>query len=252
MKNTLCDMLRHGATSDIQQLLIMDFEPLLEFLQPHLPPFAFHLLLNLANSLSSTINTLIYALTHPSDPDSVDALKSLVPSLLSFLALYFTIMSVYRTIRSALYLVFFMVKWVGILSALALGVSYVMRGGNAAGNFGDLAARLHEFEAAYKEHAQPPKEGKTGSRSIWDRFDARDRDSDNAGKLWWQKDKDSIPQTSDSPIEYVYQQVAAYKWVWEALVDTREDVGSERAKKARKEKSKPRANAKGKAGQRVR
>ncbi|QRW24147.1 MYND Zn-finger protein [Rhizoctonia solani] len=171
----------------------MDFEPLLEFLQPHLPPFVFHLLLNLASSLASTINTLSYALTHPSDPDSTEALKSLVPSLLSFLALYFTIVSVYRTIRSAINLVFFLVKWIGILSMLVLGFSYAM-GGNAAESFGDLAARLHEFEAAYKEHAQPPKEGKTGPRSVWDHFDARDRDSKDSGKLWWKKDKDTTPQ----------------------------------------------------------
>ncbi|CAE7051179.1 unnamed protein product [Rhizoctonia solani] len=230
----------------------MDFEPLLEYLQPHLPPFVFHLLLNLTSSLSSTINTFVYALTHPSDPDSVESLKSLVPSLLSFLALYFTIMSVYRTIRSAIYLVIFIIKWVGILSALALGVSYVMRGGNAADTFGDLTARLHEFEAAYKEQAQPPKEGKTGSRSMWDRFDARDRDSGDGGKMWWQKDKDTKPPASDSPIQYVYEQVATYKWVWDALTDTREDAGSERAKKVKKDKVKPRVNSKSKAGQRVR
>ncbi|CAE6471162.1 unnamed protein product [Rhizoctonia solani] len=230
----------------------MDFEPLLEYLQPHLPPFAFHLLLNLASSLSSTINTLANALTHPTDPDSSEALKSLVPTLLSFLALYFTIMSVYRTIRSAIYLVIFMVKWAGILAALAIAVSYVMRGGNAAESFGDLGARLHEFEAAYKEQAQPPKEGKTGSRSMWDRFDARDRDNTDGGKLWWQKDKDSKPPSAGSTVQYVYEQVAAYKWVWDSLVDTREDVGSERTKRAKKEKTKPRANTKSKAGQRVR
>ncbi|CAE6531684.1 unnamed protein product [Rhizoctonia solani] len=230
----------------------MDFEPLLEFLQPHLPPFAFHLILNLASSLSSTINTLVYALTHPSDPDSVDALKSLVPTLLSFLALYFTIMSVYRTIRSTIYLVFFMIKWIGILSALVLGVSYVMRGSNAADSFGDLTARLHEFDASHSEHAQPPKEGKTGSRSMFDRFDARDREGKDGGKLWWQKDKDTTPPASDSPIEYVYKQVVEYKWVWDALMDTREDAGSERTKRAKTEKAKPRTNVKSKAGQRVR
>ncbi|CAE6474712.1 unnamed protein product [Rhizoctonia solani] len=227
----------------------MDFEPLLEFLQPHLPPFVFHLLLNLASSLASTINTLSYALTHPSDPDSTEALKSLVPSLLSFLALYFTIVSVYRTIRSAINLVFFLVKWIGILSMLVLGFSYAMRG-NAAESFGDLAARLHEFEAAYKEHAQPPKEGKTGSRSVWDHFDARDRDSKDSGKLWWKKDKDTTPPAST--FGYVYEQVSSYKWVWDALVDTREDTGSERVKRAKKEKNKPQVNAKSKPGQRVR
>ncbi|CAE6405323.1 unnamed protein product [Rhizoctonia solani] len=230
----------------------MDFEPLLEYLQPHIPPYAFHGLLKLAAFLSSTINTLVYALTHPSNPDSVEALQSLLPALVSVLVIYFTVMSVYRTIRSAVYLVFFIIKWVGILSALAFAVSYVMRGGNAADSFGDLTARLHEFEAAYKEQAQPPKEGKTGSRSMWDRFDARERDNGNGGKFWWQKDKDTKPPSSDSPIQYVYEQVAAYKWVWDTLVDTREDVGSERAKRAKKEKAKPRVNAKSKAGQRVR
>ncbi|KAH7335927.1 hypothetical protein B0J17DRAFT_668390, partial [Rhizoctonia solani] len=229
----------------------MDFEPLLQFLQPHLPPFVFHLLLNAAAVLSETVNTLFHALTHLSEPGSMDDLKSLVPALLSLLALYFTIMSVIRTIRSAFYLVFFLVKWVAILSALAFGVTSIMRGGNAIDNFGDLTARLHEFEAASKEHAQPPKEGKTGSRNMWDRFDARDRDSSNGGKLWWKKDKNTNAPPSDSPIQYVYEQVVAYKWVWDALVDTREDTGSERAKRARKEKTKPRANSKGKAEQRV-
>ncbi|CAE6335893.1 unnamed protein product [Rhizoctonia solani] len=228
----------------------MDFEPLLQFLQPHLPPFAFHMLLNLASSLASTINTLAYALTHPSDPDSAEAMKSLVPSLLSFLALYFTIMSVYRTIRSAINLVIFLVKWVGILAVLALGVSYAMRGGNAGENFSDLTARFHEFEAAYKEHVQPPTEGKTGSRSIWDRFDARDRDNKDGGKLWWKKEKDTTAPSST--FEYVYEQVSAYKWVWDSLVDTPEDTGSERVKRSKKENAKPRVNAKTKAAQRVR
>ncbi|CEL61519.1 hypothetical protein RSOLAG1IB_10092 [Rhizoctonia solani AG-1 IB] len=227
----------------------MDFEPLFQFLQPHLPPFAFHLLLNLASSLASTINTLVYALTHPSDPDSTDALKSLLPSLLSFLALYFTIMSVYRTIRSAINLAIFLVKWVGILAAVALGFSYIM-GDNAAGNFGDLTARFHELEAAYKEHAQPPKDGKTGSRSVWDHFDARERENKEGAKFWWKKDKDTTPQSST--VEYVYQQVLGYKWVWDALVDTQEDNPSERVKRANKGSTKPRANAKTKAGQRTR
>jgi hypothetical protein len=229
----------------------MDFEPILQFLQPHLPPFAFHLLLNLAASLSSTINTLIYALTHPSDPDSLDALKSLLPSLMSFLALYFTIMSLYRTVRSTIRLALFLVKWVGILSALGLGISYLMRGGNGE-EFSDLTAKFHKLETAYKEHTNPPNEGKTGLRSIWDRFDARDRQDNDGGKLWWQKDKDTRPPTKNSAIEYVYEQVASYKWVVDALLDTAEDTGAERAKKDRKDKSKPRTNPKSKAGQRVR
>ncbi|KAB5592861.1 hypothetical protein CTheo_3721 [Ceratobasidium theobromae] len=227
----------------------MDFEPVLELLQPHLPPFAFHLLLNLTSSLSSTINTLAYALTHPSDPDSVEALKSLVPSLLSFLALYFTVMSVYRTVRSAIRLVLFLVKWVGILSALAFGIAYLMRG--VPGEDGGLAAQIHKFESAYKEQAKLTNDGKPGSRSIWDKFDARDRQDSNSGKLWWQKNKDSAAP-KNSPIEYVYEQVANYKWVVDALLDTTEDTGAGRTKNAKNSKSKPRAEPKSKAGQRVR
>ncbi|KAG8707027.1 hypothetical protein FRC09_002074 [Ceratobasidium sp. 395] len=228
----------------------MNFEPLLEFLQPHLPPFAFHLLLNFASSVSSAINTLAFALTHPSDPEAVDALKSLVPPLLSFLALYFTIMSVYRTIRSAFRLVFFFVKWIGILGALGLGLAYMMNGGNKD-NFSDLTARFTDFESTVKNYATKPTEGKTGSRSIWDRFDARDRKDGEGGKMWWQKDKDVPSSVKASAIDFVWEQVWNYKWVVDSLLDTKnEDVPSKSG--AGRSKPQTRSTSKGKTGQRVR
>ncbi|KAG9123699.1 hypothetical protein FRC07_014228 [Ceratobasidium sp. 392] len=228
----------------------MDFEPLLEFLQPHLPPLVFHLLLNLAASVSSTIDTLVFALTNPNDPRAIDALKSLVPSLLSFLALYFTVMSVYRTIRSTFSLIFFLVKWVGILGALGMGIAYLMNGGNQD-NFRDLTARFNEFGTTAKNYATKPTEGKTGSRSIWDAFDARDRKDGDTGKLWWQKDKNIPPSVKASAINFVWEQVGNYKWVVDSLLETKdEDVSAKNT--AGRSKSKSRTTPKTKAGQRVR
>ncbi|QRV82639.1 hypothetical protein RhiJN_10654 [Ceratobasidium sp. AG-Ba] len=227
----------------------MDFEPLLAFLQPHLPPFAFHLVVNLAGSASSVINTIAFALTNPTDPEAVDALKSLVPSLLSVLALYFTVMSVYRTIRSAFRLVFFIVKWVGIIGALGMGFAYLTNGGNG-GEFADLAARFDKFETAAKNYATKPTEGKTGSRSVWDKFDARERNEGGGGKLWWQKDKDAPPNMKASAMNFVLEQVGNYKWAVDALLDTTNENVAPKNKD--KSKTKPRAASKNKAGQRVR
>lgn len=222
---------------------------MLEFLQPHLPPLAFHLVLNLASSLSSAIDTLLFALANPTDPEAVDALKSLVPSLLSFLALYFTIMSIYRTISTAFRLVFFIVKWVGILGALGMGFTYLMNGGNHEG-FVDLIARFDKFESAAKSYANKPTEGKTGSRSIWDKFDARSREEGGGGKLWWQKDKDAPPTAPTSAFSFVMEQIGHYKWAVDALLDTTgEDAPS---KSKAKSKAKSRATSKDKADQRVR
>lgn len=229
----------------------MDFEPLLQLVQPHLPPFAFHMLLNFASTLSSAINTLVFALTNPSDPKAGDALKSLIPSLLSFLALYFTIMSVYRTLRSTISLAIFLVKWVGILAALGVGFAWLMRGGQPDG-FNDLTAHLHKVEAKLKDYSTKPTGGKGDARSIWDQFDARKRDDRAGGKLWWQKDKDAPPTATSSPIDYVFEQVASYKWVVDALFDAKEDEVPERGSRSGSTKSKSRSNPKGKAGQRVR
>ncbi|KAG8738062.1 hypothetical protein FRC10_007307 [Ceratobasidium sp. 414] len=226
----------------------MDFEPLLEFLRPHLPPFAFHLLLSFASSVSSAINTLIFALTNPSDPEAVDALKSLVPSLLSFLALYFTVMSVYQTLRSTFRLVFFIVKWVGILGALGMGLAYLMNGGGRD-NFNDLAARFNEFESTMKNHATKPTEGKTGSRSIWDRFDARDRKEGEGGKLWGQRGKEEPSSAKTSAINYVWEQIGSYKWVVDSLLDAKDEDVPARDRSGRA-KPKPRTTPKSKAGQR--
>jgi hypothetical protein len=229
----------------------MDFEPMLEFLQPHLPPFAFHLLLNFASSVASAINKLVFALMNPSDPEAIDALKSLVPSLLSILALYFTVMSVYRTVRSAFRLAFFIVKWVGLLGALGLGITYLMSGGNRE-DFGDLTAPFNKFESTMKDYATKMAEGKTGSKSIWDRFDARERqDGEGGGKLWWQKDKEVPTSVKTTAINYVFEQIGSYKWVVESLLDTKDDVAPEK-NRAGRTKPKPRATPKGKAGQRVR
>lgn len=229
----------------------MDFEPLLQLLQPHLPPFAFHMLLNLASTVSSAINTLAFALTHPSDPEAGDALKSLVPSLLSFLALYFTVMSMYRTLRSTIRLVLFLVKWVGIIAALGVGFAYLMRGGQND-DFGDLTAHLHKVEATLKDYGAKAAGGKGESRSIWDRFDAREREDGQSKKLWWQKDKDAPPAAKSSAIDYVFEQVASYKWVVDALLDTKEDEAPERGNRLGRTKAKSQTKPKPKAGQRVR
>ncbi|KAF8606313.1 hypothetical protein BDV93DRAFT_604800 [Ceratobasidium sp. AG-I] len=229
----------------------MDFEPLLQLVQPHLPPVAFHILLNLASAASSAINTLAFALTHPSDPESVDALKSLVPSLLSVLALYFTIMSMYRTLRTTIRLVVFFVKWILILGALGAGLAYLMKGGQQD-DFGDLTAHFHKVEATLKDYGAKAAGGKGEARSIWDRFDARERDDGQSKKLWWQKDKDAPPAAKSSAIDYVFEQVASYKWVVDALLDTKEDDAPERGSRPGRTKAKPRTNPKPKAGQRVR
>lgn len=87
---------------------------------------------------------------------------------------------------------------------------------------------------------------------MWDRFDARDRQDGNGGKMWWQKDGDADSSAANSPISYVLEQVASYKWVYDSLLDTKEDTGASRNKKSTNTKSKTRANSKNKAGQKVR
>lgn len=108
-------------------------DPVLNYLADTLPSPLYSFLINLL-SHSLALFTAAFALVSSligTNPMEWDA-QMILPPLISLLAAYLALMSLYRTTSWMLRTSFWFIKWGSILGALLGGVAYVM--GNANGN----------------------------------------------------------------------------------------------------------------------
>lgn len=123
-----------SAMSDIPQLPAL-LDPLLDYLDKHLPPELYSFITSfLSHSLAllTAFISLISSLV-ASKPWEWDA-QTIIPPLISFLAAYLALVSLYRTTSWIFRTTFWFVKWATILGLLAAGVGWYM--GNPDANSG--------------------------------------------------------------------------------------------------------------------
>jgi len=120
------------SPSDIQLPAFLN--PLLDYLSEHLPP-------ELSAFLVSFVSHSFALLTHfvslvssliASKPWEWDA-QTILPPLISFLAAYFALLSLYRTTSWMFRTTFWFIKWGTIFAALAAGAGWYMGNQDAGG-----------------------------------------------------------------------------------------------------------------------
>ncbi|KIM45136.1 hypothetical protein M413DRAFT_35330, partial [Hebeloma cylindrosporum] len=116
-------------------------DPVLEFLSNNLPSPLYALLLKvLSHSLGAiaALTTLCESLLS-SSPSNWNA-QTLLPPIITILAAYLALASLYRTTSWLIRLIFWFMKWGTLLGILMGGVGYLIGGavGNAVGNQGPI------------------------------------------------------------------------------------------------------------------
>ncbi|KAI6002803.1 hypothetical protein EDD15DRAFT_2157478 [Pisolithus albus] len=163
-------------------------DPLLDFLSDQLPPPLYTFLLSflshtitLLTSLISLAQSVIAAKPWEWDPQTI------IPPLISILAAYLALYSLYRTTGWMFRTVFWFVKWGTILAALSAGVGWYMANQNSSGTGNDdLISSLgkafvsvpnsHGCDTADVDppHSQMNTASQTGEKvrpKPWDSFD---------------------------------------------------------------------------------
>ena len=128
--------------SDIPQLPAF-LDPLLDFLGEHLPPQLYSFFMSfLAHSLAlltafiSLVSSLLAA-----KPWEWDA-QTIIPPLISFLAAYLALVSLYRTTSWIFRTTFWFIKWGTVFGVLAAGAGWYMGSGGGGGLVSNLGAVL--------------------------------------------------------------------------------------------------------------
>lgn len=128
--------------SDIPQLPAF-LDPLLDFLGEHLPPELYSFTISfLAHSLAllTAFISLLSSLL-ASKPWEWDV-QTIIPPLISFLAAYLALVSLYRTTSWIVRTTFWFVKWGTIFGLLAAGAGWYMGNGGGNGLVSSLGAVL--------------------------------------------------------------------------------------------------------------
>jgi hypothetical protein len=118
-------------------------DPMLDYLSEHLPPELYSFLssffthsLSLLTAFISLVSSLI-----ASKPWEWDA-QTILPPLISFLAAYLALVSLYRTTSWMFRTTFWFIKWGTIFGALATGAGWYMGNQGAGGRGASLASTL--------------------------------------------------------------------------------------------------------------
>ena len=213
--------------------------PVLEFLSANLPSPLYVLFLKV---LSHSLATII-ALTNLCEPllSSSDwNAQTLLPPIITILAAYLALASLYRTTSWLIRLIFWFMKWGTLLGIFMGGVGYLMGGaiGNAVGNQGPipfLGAYVADFFS--NQVSRPRSAGQSKSRSrnthmkrpaAWESFE-RHEEYRRQSEVQHENVQKSIKMIADAA-GYVFGRT---------VKGSSEDVANT---------EKPRSKAKGKAG----
>jgi hypothetical protein len=219
-------------------------DPVLEFLSDNLPSPLYVLLLKaLSHSLAAIValTNLCGSLLSGSDWNA----QTLLPPIITILAAYLALASLYRTTSWLIWLIFWFMKWGTLLGIFMAGVGYLMGGavGNAVGNQGPIP-----FLGAYvadlfsNQISRPRSAGQSKSRSrktrmkrpaAWESFERHEE---------YRRQNEVPPENVQKSVKMIVD-AAGYVFgraVRESPEETVADTGKSRSKGGSK--------AKGKAG----
>ena len=157
-------------------------EPLLAFLEERLPPPLYAVIINVLShvlALSTTAFRLVGALI--SRPPEEWDLQSILPPIITLLAAYLALVSLYRTTTWMIRLVFWFIKWGSVIGILGLGAGWLAAAVNMNGGVdnglldilsslinGRSSASMRQKGRAPSPRTQAPKERRYRA---WDKFE---------------------------------------------------------------------------------
>lgn len=128
--------------SDIPQLPAI-LDPLLDYLDEHLPPQLYSFITSFLSHSIALLTALISLVSSllASKPWEWDA-QTIIPPLISFLAAYLALVSLYRTTSWIFRTTFWFIKWGTILGVLAAGAGWYMGNNDINGGGRGLVSTL--------------------------------------------------------------------------------------------------------------
>lgn len=116
----------------------MNFAPLLKFIAAYLPTSFYPPLLTLLSHLFATATAVsrLWNSLFSETRNPTDWIQAFLPAIISILAVYLALASLYRTTSWVLRTSFWFIKWGTIISILLAGASYYMRNDVAVENRG--------------------------------------------------------------------------------------------------------------------
>ena len=112
----------------------MNIAPLLKFIAAYLPTSLYPPLLSLLSYLFATATTISRLWDSFFSQNPTDWIQAFLPTIISILAVYLALASLYRTTSWVLRTSFWFIKWGTIISILLAGASYYMGNDVAVGN----------------------------------------------------------------------------------------------------------------------
>ncbi|KAF8556344.1 hypothetical protein OG21DRAFT_1459384 [Imleria badia] len=186
--------------SDIPQLpAILDH--LLDYLDEHLPPQLYSFITSFLSHTIALLTTFISLVSSllASKPWEWDA-QTIIPPLISFLAAYLALVSLYRTTSWILRTTFWFIKWGTIVGVLAAGAGWYM--GNHDVNAGGLVSNLSAvlLGALNGDAARMPETTPTSKRRTkpWESFQNQ-----------WQYREDNPAQARDGNAQRIMSDIVA-------------------------------------------
>lgn len=183
--------------------------PLLDYLDDHLPPelYSFiHAFLSHTLALLATFISLVSSFL-ASKPWEWDA-QTIIPPLISFLAAYLALVSLYRTTSWIFRTTFWFIKWGTIFAVLAASAGWYMGNHDANGGGRDLVSSLGAVLLSVLNGG-----GRAGAGA---RFpEATPRTSKHRAKPWesfenrWQYREDNPTQARDSDAQQIMSDIVA-------------------------------------------
>jgi len=212
----------------IKQLVPNFVDPLLSYIEAVLPPPVYSILLTVLSHSLALASALLSLATSPSTWNA----QTILPPLITILAAYIALSSLYRTIRFTIWLV----KWGTILASLFGGVGWLMSGG-PLGQRGEVGDR---------------RPGTSSSRprawESWDRHDTyREERRQRVPPQDGAEDVQKFVQELTGAAGRIYAQSGDW---WEAAKGVVEEIGERARERAEKSSQKAKAKSRRKSGSR--
>ena len=190
--------------SDIPQLPAF-LDPLLDFLDEHVPPQLYSFFVSFVSHSLALLTAFISLVSSlfASKPWEWDA-QTLIPPLISFLAAYLALVSLYRTTSWIFRTTFWFIKWGTIFGVLAAGAGWYV--GNGGGN-----SLMSSLGAVLLSALNGDGRDGAGARIP----ETTPRTSKHPSKLWesfenqWQYREDNPAQARDGDAQRIMSDIVA-------------------------------------------
>ncbi|KAF8904394.1 hypothetical protein CPB84DRAFT_1772929 [Gymnopilus junonius] len=186
---------------DVWQPVFLD--PILDFLSEHLPPPLYSLVIRALSHLLAALTAIsTLCITLLSNTRADWNVQALLPPIITVLAAYLALASIYRTTTWLARIIFWFLKWGTLFGILMAGAGYFMGSagaGDAVGNQGPIPIIAGLIANLFEDKSRPqgsrkPRQTRTRTKrpKAWDSFDLH-RD--------WQYQQDDESQDRNPEIQ---------------------------------------------------